>query len=427
MPEQPVVVVPLPPDGLRAAIVGPAVRAGLTVEPELVEMLVHDVGAQPGALPLLQYALTELYERRAEERLTVAAYRASGGVLGALARRADELYATLEPPGQAAACRLFLRLISLGEGTEDTRRRVPRSELAGVAGATPRMDGGMAPPEADRTSMDEVIARYGRYRLLTFDRDLSTREPTVEVAHEALIRSWPRLRDWLQADREGLRLHRHLTEAARAWAAREHDPAELYRGTRLAQAVEWVAAHPDDLNMLEQVFLEAAQKQAACEAAEREAHRQRELAAAQHLAAEQQWRADEQARAAKRLRRRALWLTGALVLAVVLAGAALFLGNQARQNALAARQSAAAAEATRNRRKLNSALRPSANSLLRRSATCRRIRSAVSCWRCTRSTSLPPLISRSSSKRRMRSIARCKPPACARPCGGTPRGSGGSR
>jgi hypothetical protein len=124
------VVLPLNPDELEQAIVEPARRAGVTVESELVADVVRDVGAQSGALPLLQYALTELFERREGRVLTRAAYRASGGVRGALARRAEELYQGLDSAGQAAAREIFLRLVTLGEGVEDTRRRVLRDELA---------------------------------------------------------------------------------------------------------------------------------------------------------------------------------------------------------------------------------------------------------------------------------------------------------
>ncbi len=123
------VVVPLAPEELQHAIAGPARRVGLFLEPDLVAAIIHDVGEQPGALPLLQYALTELFERRKGRTLTLEAYHASGGVLGALARRADEIYTELNAAEQEAARQLFLRLVTLGEGTEDTRRRVHLSEI----------------------------------------------------------------------------------------------------------------------------------------------------------------------------------------------------------------------------------------------------------------------------------------------------------
>jgi WD40 repeat protein len=156
-------------------------------------------------------------------------------------------------------------------------------------------------------------------------------EDSVEVAHEALIREWQRLHEWLTQDREGLLLHRHLTESAHEWEVRGRDPAELYRGARLAQAREWASIHGERLNETERAFLAASFEQEQHDALEREAQRQRELEAAQKLA-------ETQSRAAKQLRQRAIFLTGAFVLAVVLAGVAVFLGMQANQNALEAQQ-----------------------------------------------------------------------------------------
>ena len=132
----------------------------------------------------------------------------------------------------------------------------------------------LAPQPEDAPQVTSLLKTLADARLITLAED------TAEVAHEALIREWPALRQWLSEDREGLRLHRHLTEAAEAWAELERDPGELYRGARLAQAVEWAEAHPDDLNALEREFLQASQAQAEREAVEREAQRQRELEAA---------------------------------------------------------------------------------------------------------------------------------------------------
>src|SRR5262249_41921325 len=157
---------------------------------------------------------------------------------------------------------------------------------------------------------------FGQYRLLTFDRDPQTRDPTVEIAHEALIRNWKRLGEWLAEDRAGLRLHRHLTEAAQAWARLERDPGELYRGTRLAPASEWAEAHGEVLNPLERAFLETSQGLARQVEAEREAQRQRELEAAQKLAEAEKKRAEVQTRANRRLRGLAAGLLVFLVAAV---------------------------------------------------------------------------------------------------------------
>lgn len=151
------------------------------VELELVVTMAHDSIAQPGSLPLLQYALTELFEQRAGQALTLTAYRALGGIQGILARRADELYLGLSEQQQAVARQLFLRLVTLGEGTEDTRRRVRREELESFVDE--RIN------ETDETfaAINTVIDTFGEHRLLSFDRDPITRGPTVEVAHEALL------------------------------------------------------------------------------------------------------------------------------------------------------------------------------------------------------------------------------------------------
>ncbi len=189
------VVLPMTTAELERAIAGPAERIGLTLEPGLTDVIIADVEQQPGVLPLLQYALTELFERREHLRLTRDAYRASGGALRALADSAEDIYTGLGEPQQKVARQIFLRLITPGEGADDTRRRVRRDELP-------------FGPDADA-----VIDAFGRRRLLTFDRDPVTRNPTVEVAHEALIGTWQRLREWITDSREALHLHRRLAAA----------------------------------------------------------------------------------------------------------------------------------------------------------------------------------------------------------------------
>ena len=148
---------PLTPEELERAIVRPAEHAGLTVDRALVPQIAADVAEQPGALPLVQYALTELYDRRHDGRLTLEAYREIGGVGGALAASAEHLYATRQPAGRNAVRQLFLRLVTLGDGAADTRRRVSLSELSAI--------------EVDASAMESALDTYGRHRLLTFDRD----------------------------------------------------------------------------------------------------------------------------------------------------------------------------------------------------------------------------------------------------------------
>jgi len=218
-------VVPLRPDEFERAISGPAERVGATLEPGLLAEMIADVADEPGALPLLQYALTELYERREGSVLLRAAYQAMGGVSGALAGRAEEIHAGLSEPAQDAARQLFLRLVTLGEGTEDTRRRADRGELGSI--------------EVDQKAMAEAIDAFGSSRLLSFDRDPRTGTPTIEVAHEALLREWARLRRWIDAAREDLRMHRRLLTAASEWAESGRDQSFLLRGGHLAQFKSW--------------------------------------------------------------------------------------------------------------------------------------------------------------------------------------------
>jgi WD40 repeat protein/class 3 adenylate cyclase len=309
---------------LREAIEAPAALGGWTFSPGLVDLMLHDVGAdagrqpEPGALPLLSHALLETWKRRRANLMNLKAYSESGGVRGAIAHTAESLFfQDLTHEQQAIARGIFLRLTELGDGTQDTRRRASLGELF---------------PQGDPRQVEEVLARLADARLIT------TAESTVEVAHEALIREWPTLRQWLDEDREGLRLHRHLTESAQAWARLNRDPSELYRGTRLAQAREWAGAHAVELNALERDFLAAASTEAERDAAERGAQQRRELEAAQQLA-------QTQAHAARQLRRRALYLAAVLILALIAAGAAGVFGQRASRNAALANESLSTAQA----------------------------------------------------------------------------------
>jgi WD40 repeat protein/DNA-binding SARP family transcriptional activator len=217
-------VLPLAPDELERAITGPAGSVGVDLEEGLLARIVADVVDEPGALPLLQYALTELYERRNGATLTRAAYDAIGGISGALAGRAEALHGELTPAGREAVRQLFLQLVTLGESV-DTRRRVQRSELDSL--------------DVDQTELTNAIDAFGGARLLFFDRDPRTYAPTVEVAHEALLGEWTRLQDWVEAARENLRAHRRLSAAAAEWSEGGEDPSMLLRGRQLARFESW--------------------------------------------------------------------------------------------------------------------------------------------------------------------------------------------
>ncbi|RSN56463.1 hypothetical protein DMH01_31415 [Amycolatopsis sp. WAC 04182] len=228
-----VMVGPMTADELRTAIVEPAVRAGCRVEAALVTTLVADATGQPAMLPLVSHALLETWRRRQGITLTSAAYEAAGGILNAIAQTAEAVYTDLEPDRQRVVRQIFLRLTALGEGTEDTKRRLNRRELD------------------DDPATTEVLERLADARLLVLDRD------SVEIAHEALIRGWPRLRDWLAEDREGHRLHRQLAEATELWESLDRDKGSLYRGTRLGLAAEWAEREPEALSARERQFLQA--------------------------------------------------------------------------------------------------------------------------------------------------------------------------
>jgi len=327
-------VLPLERDELTWAIQEPARRVGVTFEDGLLPAIVADVDAQPGSLPLLQYALTELFERRRHRKITRQAYAAIGGVPGALARRADELFNTLTLEQQAAAHQLFLRLVTLGEGdgdtavSPDTRRRVKLSEVHQIS-----------------AEVTAVLDQFGDARLLTFDRDPLTREPTVEVAHEALLSRWERLQMWLKEGREDIRLQRQLARAEADWQANDEDESYLMRGAMLNQFEALRQRNSVALLPQEEAYLQASlEARQARQAAEAE-RQQRELETAQQLAASEARRAREQTQAADQLRRRALLLASALVVAGILAVVAVIFGNQSRREAQIAlsRELAAAA------------------------------------------------------------------------------------
>ena len=229
-----VLVGPLTSSELAAVIEAPAERVGLRVEPELTRQLVEDAGAEPGVLPLLSTSLLELWQARQAGWLTLEAYRAGGGLKGAVARLAETAFAELDPAQTRIARSIFLRLAGPGEGEGVVRQRVPLAEL-----------------DADR---DPAVARV--LDALVAARLLTTGDGYVEVAHEALLREWPRLQGWLEEDAAGRRLRLHLIGAVRDWEQRGREPADLYRGARLSAALDWAAEHQADLNTAEREFLE---------------------------------------------------------------------------------------------------------------------------------------------------------------------------
>ena len=240
-----VLVGPMDSDELARAIEEPASRAGLEVEQPLVEALVSDVAPEPGGLPLLSTMLLELWQAREGRTLRYESYRTSGGVRGAVARLAERTFGELGERDRGVVRSLMLRLVS-GEDAALVRRRVPLSELQQLDGA------------------ERVLA------ILTDARLLTVSDGEVEVSHEALLREWPRCRGWLEDNRAGRRLHAHLVTSAREWDAGGRDPGELYRGVRLAGALDWAVQRSDQMNTLEREFLDASRLET-----ERDARRKR--------------------------------------------------------------------------------------------------------------------------------------------------------
>ena len=234
-------------DELKRAILLPAALGNWKVQEGLVEVILDDLGSEPGALPLLSHALLETWKRRRGRVLTVSGYTAAGGVRGAIAQTAETVFRQrLNSEQQPIARMIFIKLAEMGEDSLDTRRRAAFSEL--ITRAT------------DTSTIDAVLSILTDARLVT----TGTLEPgdtrVVEVAHEALIREWPTLRDWLNQNRQGLILHRQLTEDTNDWLKLERDPGSLYRGVKLKQTLEWVKTNTDLISLAEQEFLDASQK-----------------------------------------------------------------------------------------------------------------------------------------------------------------------
>ena len=278
-------------EGLHAIVTAPSAGVGVAFEPGLVDHIVGDVKHQPGALPLLEFSLTELFDQRDSDLLTLEAYEASGGVLGALGRRTEATYADLELRSQEAAQETFLRLVNVSEAGRDTRRRVRLTEL-------------------ERLGFTDIVLRnmlnaFGDHRLLTFDRDPVTRGPTIEVAHEAILTEWPRLAAWIDEHREDLLLRSRLAVAVADWEAADRSDTYLLTRGRLDQHEAWTTGTGLSLTSAEEAYLTAS-------------------------------RVAEDERTAQRRRTRRLVMSGfgaAAIIALVLAAIALLARDDARDQA----------------------------------------------------------------------------------------------
>jgi hypothetical protein len=240
--EHDVIVGPMSIDELREAVVHPAESAGAGFEPGLVDELVEHSEGRPGALPLLQYALLELWKRRAAAgTMTWADYKAIGGFTGALEQHADALYLDMDLAAQALCRRVLLSLIQPGDGVADTRRRAQIQDLVHESN--------------EAAAVESMIQTLVDARLVTVGVGATPEERTVELAHEALIAHWPRLRTWLDTERDKLLAWRRLREDVHQWDAHGRDPSYLYRGAALANAQ--LLATLIDLGALEHAYMDA--------------------------------------------------------------------------------------------------------------------------------------------------------------------------
>jgi tetratricopeptide (TPR) repeat protein/energy-coupling factor transporter ATP-binding protein EcfA2 len=267
---------------LFRAIVQPAALGKWKVQEGLVEVMLRDAGDEPGALPLLSHALLETWKRRRGRTLTLSGYNESGGVRGAIAQTAEAVFQQrLTPEQRPIAQMIFIRLAELNKDSQDTRRRASFSELITAA--------------SDEKVIQVVLDILTESRLIITGTQPPDDEKVVEVAHEALIREWPTLRDWLDENRAGLILHRQLTADTNDWVKLDRDPGSLYRGLRLRQMLAWQAGYSGTLSLVEREFLKVS-----------ESNELAELARARQLAR------------ARRTQRILLGLSGGLLIVLVL-------------------------------------------------------------------------------------------------------------
>ncbi len=243
-----VTVIPMNREELETAIIKPAEQVNLAVEPELVSQMIADVEDSPGSLPLLQYTLTELWQQRTEERLTLTTYSKLGGVRGTLQTRATEVYESLSLEEQQATKRIFLELTQLGEGTEDTRRQV--------------LQGDLVSSQYSEAVINRIIQRLADEKLVVTST-LSNQIAVVDVAHEALIRHWLLLRKWIEESRDILRQKRKIEAAAIEWRDRGKVKDYLLQGKRLTEAKVFQKEQVENLSLSNQAqeFIRASSRQ----------------------------------------------------------------------------------------------------------------------------------------------------------------------
>lgn len=300
---------------LERAIVAPAERVGVTVERAFVNAVLEDVRGQPASLPLLQFALYESFERCQGRTLTLEAYAETGGIFGALSKRSEEVYEALiaeDAQHESLIRQLFLRLVKLNDNGSMTRRKTPRATLLELG---------------KPASVNLILDRYGDAYLMSFEGEVGTREPLVEIAHDALIYSWWRLGDWLEAHRDDLKTERLLAEASDAWQAHERDASYLLTGVRLSQLEAWVSKTTLLLTPHEREFVHQSVLQRQTDSDRQAAQQRRELELAQRAAS-----AEHQSAVRSR------WLSGLMLVAALIALGLALVAFNAQRAAEAQRQ-----------------------------------------------------------------------------------------
>jgi len=309
-----IVLGPMARAALRRVIEEPAHNRGVTYEPGLVERLLDDVGEEPGNLPLLQFALSELWVRRVGYQITHHTYDEIGRISGALASYADQVYTQLTNAEQATARQLFIQLVQPGDETGDTRRPALRSELSEAGW--------------------ELARRLADLRLVVTGH--GDRGEGVELVHETLIRSWGQLREWMEEDRDFRRWQQRHRTYLHQWIASEQEEDALLRGALLTEAEWWINTRRADLSQHEQALIDSSIQSRNQKQTEIEAARQAELERVQTLAEAEAQRAEAEHRRAEierstghRLRWLSIGLAGVLVAAVLAAMIALWQQQQA--------------------------------------------------------------------------------------------------
>jgi WD40 repeat protein len=227
---------PMNREELSQVIEKPAEKLGVTFQDGLVKRILDDVEDEPGNLPLLEFALTELWKRRKGKQLTHAAYEEIGQVKGALARHADENYTKLSATEKEQVRRIFIQLVRPGEGTEDTRRLATKAELGEASW--------------------ELVKQLADNRLVVTSQNSANQE-TVEVVHEALIRNWGEFRQWMNADRSFRAWQDRLRSAMYQWEQTQRDEGALLRGAALVEGEEKLKQRREDISAAEQEFIQA--------------------------------------------------------------------------------------------------------------------------------------------------------------------------